>query len=121
MLQSCDKQKVETDTSFLNVFNNCFCIYLQLGSHPSSADLEQHTMTRKQSEPNWYGNNAFYNYEEEVEKEKSVFSKGLRQYSTKSEPVKRKEPLSEKSSSSGVDVSSQLGAEGTADDCVQRL
>ena len=96
---------------------------MQLGSHPSSADLaDQSGLPRNISEPNWYGNNAFYTYEEEVEKEKSEFTMGLRQYSTKSEPAsRRKEPLSEKSSSSGVDVSSQYGAEGSPDDCVQRL
>jgi len=41
------------------------------GSHPSSVDLQ-----RQQSEPNWYGNTVF-NYEEEVEKEKSEFTKDV--------------------------------------------
>jgi hypothetical protein len=75
-------------------------------------------MTRNASEPNWYGNNIFYNYEDEVAKERSDFTKGLRQYSTKSEPPtlqlhkkKKKGPLSDSSSSSGIDSASQ-GANG---------
>lgn len=96
----------------------------KLGSHPSRADLEkaelenQSNMTRNASEPNWYGNNIFYNYEDEVAKERSDFTKGLRQYSTKSEPPtlqlhkkKKKGPLSDSSSSSGIDSASQ-GANG---------
>lgn len=51
-----------------------------------------------------------------MEREKNDFTRGLRQYSVKSEPPRQKEPLSEKSSSSGVDVASQSGAEGTPGD-----
>ncbi|XP_053379129.1 uncharacterized protein LOC123527151 [Mercenaria mercenaria] len=95
----------------------------KLGSHPSRADLEkaeldnQSNMTRNASEPNWYGNNIYYNYEDEVAKERSDFTRGLRQYSTKSEPPtlqlhkKKKEALTDSSSSSGIDSASQ-GANG---------
>ena len=82
-------------------------------------------MSRESSEPNWYGNNVYYNYEDEMEHGRSDFAAGIRQYSTKSEPPtlqltkKPKAPLSDKSSSSGIDVASQGGAEGTiADDAI---
>ncbi|KAL4221572.1 hypothetical protein ACF0H5_019829 [Mactra antiquata] len=97
----------------------------KLGSHPSRADLENieeekraNSMSRKPSEPNWYGNNYFYTYDEEVAKERSDFTTDLKHYTEPAKPPtlqltkKVKEPLSEKSSSSGVDVSSQGGAEG---------
>lgn len=101
--------------SFKRLIHTLF-VFSQLGSHPSTVDLEKSALPRNKSEPNWYGNNAFYNYDEEVEKEKNDFTRSLRQYSVKSEPPRRKEPLSEKSSSSGVDVSSQVGADGTTED-----
>lgn len=98
----------------------------KLGSHPSRADLEKAAigsqanlgnLARNPSEPNWYGNNIYYNYEDEVAKERLEFTRGLRQYSTKSEPPtlqlskKKKEPMSGSSSSSGIDSASQ-GANG---------
>lgn len=96
---------------------------LQPGSHPSRADLQKAALgssanlPRNPSEPNWYGNNIYYDYEDEVAKERLEFTRGLRQYSTKSEPPtlqlskKRKDQMSDSSSSSGIDTASQ-GANG---------
>ena len=56
-----------------------------MGSHPSMADLERiATLNRVETrEPNWYGNNTVFSYEEEVEKEKLEFTSGIKRFSRK--------------------------------------
>ncbi|XP_052819861.1 uncharacterized protein LOC128245678 isoform X2 [Mya arenaria] len=100
----------------------------KLGSHPSTVDLRgaesQASLRYNKSEPDWYGNNA-YSYEEEVEQGKRDFTRGLRQISNPpgsptTEPptlqLNKKqhlnETLSDRSSSSGIGSTEQLGADG---------
>lgn len=75
------------------------------------------------SEPNWYGNKIFYDYEDELAHGRSDFTAGLRQYSTKSEPpmLKQREPLSENSSTSGIETSSQGATGSSSDSYSQRM
>lgn len=79
------------------------------------------------SEPNWYGNKIFYDYEDEIAHGRSDFTAGLRQYSTKSEPPilrlhkTQKEYLSENSSTSGIETSSQGATGSISDSYSQRM
>ena len=65
-------------------------------------------------EPNWYGNNTLFSYEEEVEKERSEFATGIKKLSKKgAEPPtlqlhkKVKGPSSSSSSASEATASTQ--------------
>ena len=63
-------------------------------------------------EPNWYGNNTMFSYEEEVQKERSEFTRGLKTLSKKnSEPptlqLKKKVKATSSSSSSSATGSTQ--------------
>ena len=102
------------------------CLYtdFQLGSHGSSVDLARSEtftdISRSDSEPNWNGPNAYYNYAVEVEHEKSHFGRDLKDYAREHPPklqlTKKTKYSSDGSSSSGIDVASQGGAEGTIAD-----
>ena len=87
-----------------------------MGSHPSISDLDTSAVIQRVEtrEPNWYGNNTLFSYEEEVERERDEFTTGIKRLSKKgAEPPtlqlhkKVKAPSSSSSSASEATASTQ--------------